>query len=170
MDFLREIYRINNTLADLDDVAHFYWSRARPHRGPPSYDYRTSESGINCGGEMVLRFFQCTHEVASSFSNFPFPPLHSSTARTLGKGWDYPGRGLAAAPPRGTAGPPDHRAGRHGRRPAENGGEGSCDCWACWPCSVSEPHTEQGRGRGREALRARTADGLRRPTAAGTQG
>jgi hypothetical protein len=106
MDFLHEIYRINNTLADLDDVAHFYWSRARPHRGPPSYDYRTSESGINCGGEMVLRFFQCTHEVASSFSNFPFPPLHSSTARTLGKGWDYPGRGSLL---RHRAGPPGHR-------------------------------------------------------------
>jgi hypothetical protein len=29
---------------------------------------------------------------------------------------------------------------------------------------------DQGRGRGREALRARAADELRRPAAAGTQG
>jgi hypothetical protein len=61
-------------------------------------------------------------------------------------------------------------AARHGRQPTENGGEGSRDRLDSWPRSVSEPRVEQGRGRGREALRARAAGGLRRPAAAGTQG
>jgi hypothetical protein len=74
---------------------------------------------------------------------------------------------LAAPPGRASA---LEGAARHGRRPTENGGKGSRDIWDCWPRSVSAPRAEQGRGRGREALRARVAGGHRRPAAAGTQG
>jgi hypothetical protein len=44
-----------------------------------------------------------------------------------GLDWASPWPGLAVAPLRWIAGPPNHRAGRHGRRPVENGGQESRD-------------------------------------------
>jgi hypothetical protein len=90
------------------------------------------KGGISCGHYLLLplpiaRSGSCRKEKNSrSRGERPRPACRGPPSPRRGQGRaGEAGPGIAVAPPRWTAGPPDHRARRHGRRSAENGGEGS---------------------------------------------